>query len=204
MLKLVKNVKNHIAALIKNEDFIELFDIEDNSVIFSVSTPDQIAEGVSAQPDGEYIFSDGMKVVIAGGKVISVEKPESEIVEVEIEKTEEPAEVEMEKDAEASSEPAKAEESETVVEEENNEYEEKEKLLKENEELKIKVEELIAEIEKLKEENEKKDADIAEAKNCLTEVQNFYSKVSNSAKQSRVSSEDDEDKNSKPNFRIIK
>lgn len=205
MLKLVQNVKNHIAALIKNEDFIELFDIEDNSVIFSISTIDQIAEGVSARPDGEHIFSDGMKVVIENGVVTSVEKPEQEIVEV-TETVEAPVEEVVEEkieDSVKSEEVTEGQPAEEPAVEENNEYEEKERLLKENEELKIKIEELTAEIEKLKEENDKKDADIKEAESCLKEVQNFYSKVSNNSKQTRVDNTPVVEE-PKSNFRIIK
>lgn len=205
MLKLVQNVKNHIAALIKNEDFIELFDIEDNSVIFSISTIDQIAEGVSARPDGEHIFSDGMKVVIENGVVTSVEKPEQEIVEV-TETVEAPVEEVVEEkieDSVKSEEVTEGQHAEEPAVEENNEYEEKERLLKENEELKIKIEELTAEIEKLKEENDKKDADIKEAESCLKEVQNFYSKVSNNSKQTRVDNTHVVEE-PKSNFRIIK
>ena len=76
MLKIVKNVKNHISAMLMNEDFIEIFDVEDNSVIFQIGSIDQLVEGVKAQPDGDYLFSDGMHVVISGGKVSKIEKPE--------------------------------------------------------------------------------------------------------------------------------
>lgn len=76
MLKIVKNVKNHISAMLKNEDFIEIFDVNDDSVIFQISSIDQLVEGVQAQPDGDYLFSDGMHVVVSAGKVTKIEKPE--------------------------------------------------------------------------------------------------------------------------------
>ena len=83
--QMVKNVKNYVKMASKGEAFIELFDVEDNSVIFEVPTIDDIQVGVPASPDGEFIFSDGMKIVISGGVVTEMVKPttEEEVVETE-------------------------------------------------------------------------------------------------------------------------
>ena len=153
MLKLVKNVKNHISAMLKNEDFIEIFDVNDNSVIFSISSIDQLVEGVNAQPDGDYLFSDGMRVVVSAGKVTKIEKPEPVVEpEPEQEPVAEPV---------AEAEPEQAPEQAPVSE------------------LEAKIAELQAKIAELEQEIVEKDKDIDEAKNCLTEVQNFYTKISN-------------------------
>ena len=153
MLKIVKNVKNHISAMLRNEDFIEIFDIDDNSVIFQISSIDQLAEGVQAQPDGDYLFSDGMHVVISAGKVTKIEKPEPV--------------VEPEPEQEPVAEPVAEAEPEAVAEQEV------------VSELESKIAELQAKIVELQEKIKEKDKDIDEAKNCLTEVQNFYTKISN-------------------------
>ena len=151
MLKIVKNVKNHISAMLKNEDFIEIFDIDDNSVIFQISSIDQLAEGVQAQPDGDYLFSDGMHVVISGGKVSKIEKPEPVVEPV----------TELEPVAEPVAEAEPVVEPEPVSE------------------LEQKISELEAKITELESKIVEKDKDIDEAKNCLVEVQNFYTKISN-------------------------
>lgn len=153
MLKIVKNVKNHISAMMKNEDFIEIFDINDDSVIFQISSIDQLVEGVKAQPDGDYLFSDGMHVVVSAGKVTKIEKPEpvAEPV-VEPEPVTEPV-VEPEPVAEAEQAPVS--------------------------ELEAKIAELQAKIVELEAKIVEKDKDIDEAKNCLVDVQNFYTKISN-------------------------
>ena len=83
--QMVKNVKNYVKMASKGEAFIELFDVEDNSVIFGVPTLDDIQVGVPASPDGEFIFSDGMKIVISGGVVTEMVKPATEEVVVETE-----------------------------------------------------------------------------------------------------------------------
>ena len=153
MIKIVKNVKNHISAMLKSEDFIEIFDIDDNSVIFQISSIDQLAEGVQAQPDGDYLFSDGMHVVVLGGKVTKIEKPEPVV------------EPEPVAEAVAEAEPVSEPEQEPVVEPVS--------------ELEQKIAELQAKIVELELEISEKDKDIDEAKNCLTEVQNFYTKISN-------------------------
>ena len=151
MLKLVKNVKNHISAMLKNEDFIEIFDVNDNSVIFSISSIDQLVEGVQAQPDGDYLFSDGMHVVVSAGKVTKIEQPEP-VVEPVVEPVAEPV-AELEQEPEPEQAPVS--------------------------ELEAKIAELQAKIAELEQEIVEKDKDIDEAKNCLTEVQNFYTKISN-------------------------
>lgn len=149
MLKIVKNVKNHISAMLKNEDFIEIFDINDDSVIFEISSIDQLVEGVKAQPDGDYLFSDGMHVVIIGGKVTKIEKPEPVVEPV----------VEPEPVAEAVAELEPEQEPVSELEQ--------------------KISELEAKIVELEAKIVEKDKDIDEAKNCLVEVQNFYTKISN-------------------------
>lgn len=151
MLKIVKNVKNHISAMLKNEDFIEIFDVNDDSVIFQISSIDQLVEGVQAQPDGDYLFSDGMHVVVSGGKVTKIEKPEPVI---EPEPVAKPV-------AEAEPEPVVEPVAEPVAE------------------LEAKIAELQAKISELEQELAEKDKDIDEAMNCLVEVQNFYTKISN-------------------------
>ena len=83
--QMIKNVKNYVKMASKGEAFIELFDVEDNSVIFEVPTIDDIQVGVPASPDGEFIFSDGMKIVISGGVVTEMVKPATEEVVVETE-----------------------------------------------------------------------------------------------------------------------
>ena len=149
MLKIVKNVKNHISAMLKNEDFIEIFDVNDNSVIFSISSIDQLVEGVQAQPDGDYLFSDGMHVVVSAGKVTKIEKPEPV--------------TEPEPEQEPVAEPvAEAEPEQAPVSE-----------------LEAKISELEAKIVELEAKIVEKDKDIDEAQNCLVEVQNFYTKISN-------------------------
>lgn len=150
MLKIVKNVKNHISAMMKNEDFIEIYDVDDNSVIFQISSIEQLVEGVQAQPDGDYLFSDGMHVTVAGGKVTKIEKPEP----VDEPVVEPVAEVEPEQVDEPVVEPVA--------------------------ELEAKIAELQAKIDELEAKISEKDKDIDEAKNCLVEVQNFYTKISNS------------------------
>ena len=153
MLKIVKNVKNHISAMLKNEDFIEIFDVDDNSVIFQISSIDQLVEGVQAQPDGDYLFSDGMHVVIQGGKVSKIEKPEP-VIEPVVEPVAEP-------EAEPVSEAEPVAEPEVVSE------------------LEAKIAELQSKIVELESKIAEKDKDIDEAKDCLAEVQNFYTKISN-------------------------
>ena len=153
MLKIVKNVKNHISAMLKSEDFIEIFDVDDNSVIFQISSIDQLVEGVQAQPDGDYLFSDGMHVVVSAGKVTKIEKPEPV--------TEPVTEPEPVVEPVAEAEPEQAPEPEAVSE------------------LESKIAELQAKIAELEAKIVEKDKDIDEAKNCLVEVQNFYTKISN-------------------------
>lgn len=180
MIKVVRNVKNHLSALIKNQDFVELYDVEDNSVIFYVNVPDEIEVGVEAQPDGEYLFADGKKIIIEGGKVKEVVLPEIEeeqVVEEPV--TEEPVNEEI---------PAE----EPVVETD---------LEAENEELKKQVEELTAMIEKLTKSNEEKEAELVEAVDTLKQVQNFYSSVNKQVENPVVETPAGE---TKSKFRIIK
>jgi DNA-binding transcriptional MerR regulator len=165
MLKIVKNVKNHISALLKSEDFIEIFDVNDDSVIFQISSIDQLVEGVQAQPDGDYLFSDGMRVVVSGGKVTKIEKPEPVV------------------EPEPVAEPVAEAEPEQVVEPDE------EPVAEQVSELQAKIAELQAKISELEQEISEKDKDIDEAKNCLVEVQNFYTKIS-SPNERTVNNED--------------
>lgn len=183
MIKLVQNVKNHINALIKNEDFIELFDVNDNSVIFYIQSVEQLVEGVNAQPDGEFVFADGKKITIENGVVTKIEVAEQPNEETVVEPVNEGENVE-------------------VVEEQVVEQTKEEVLQAENDALKAEIEELKSIIEKLTEDNSKKDEDIKEAEACLKEVQNFYSKVSNASIKNRDDVSNQVEK--QPNFRIIK
>lgn len=73
--QLARSVKNYIKMSAKGEAFVELFDVNDNSVVFEVPTIDDIQVGTSASPDGEFLFTDGTKIVIDGGVVTVMEKP---------------------------------------------------------------------------------------------------------------------------------
>ena len=73
--QLARSVKNYIKMSAKGEAFVELFDVNDNSVVFEVPTIDDIQVGTSASPDGEFLFTDGTKIVINGGVVTVMEKP---------------------------------------------------------------------------------------------------------------------------------
>lgn len=199
MLKIVKNVKNHLKALMSQEDFIELFDVEDNSVVFNVKTLDEIAEGVVAYPDGEFLFSDGLKTKIENGVVVSVEKPKvEEQVEQPVENNEATAEQKVE-----NNEEQKVENNEAQVETQTEESQVETEVLKsEIAGLKEEIENLKAEIEKLTAESAKKDEDLKEAENCLQDVQNFYLQVSNKSKEVRTDIKNESYEQS--NFRIIK
>ena len=161
--QMVKNVKNYVKMASKGEAFIELFDVEDNSVIFEVPTIDDIQVGVPASPDGEFIFSDGMKIVISGGAVTEMVKPttEEEVVETETE--------------------GKAKDEEEIPADEKD---------KEIEELKQMVSDLKAQLEELKKNVVEKDSTIEEAEKELEEIKNFYVDLNKSSIASRKGNEE--------------
>lgn len=161
--QMVKNVKNYVKMASKGEAFIELFDVEDNSVIFEVPTIDDIKVGVPASPDGEFIFSDGMKIVISGGAVTEMVKPatEEEVVETETE--------------------GKTKGEEEIPADEKD---------KEIEELKQMVSDLKSQLEELKKNVMEKDSTIEEAKNELEEIKNFYVDLNKSSIAGRKGNEE--------------
>ena len=163
--QMVKNVKNYVKMASKGEAFIELFDVEDNSVIFEVPTIDDIQVGVSASPDGEFIFSDGMKIVISGGAVTEIVKPttEEEVVETETEGK------------------GKAKGEEEIPSDEKD---------KEIEELKQMVSDLKAQLEELKKNVVEKDSTIEEAEKELEEIKNFYVDLNKSSIAGRKGDEE--------------
>lgn len=163
--QMVKNVKNYVKMASKGEAFIELFDVEDNSVIFEVPTIDDIQVGVPASPDGEFIFSDGMKIVISGGAVTEMVKPttEEEVVETETEGK------------------GKAKGEEEIPADEKD---------KEIEELKQMVSDLKAQLEELKKNVVEKDSTIEEAEKELEEIKNFYVDLNKSSIAGRKGNEE--------------
>ena len=163
--QMVKNVKNYVKMASKGEAFIELFDVEDNSVIFEVPTIDDIKVGVPASPDGEFIFSDGMKIVISGGVVTEMVKPTTE---EEVVKTETETE-------------GKAKGEEEIPADEKD---------KEIEELKQMVSDLKSQLEELKKNVVEKDSTIEEAEKELEEIKNFYVDLNKSSIASRKGNEE--------------
>lgn len=163
--QMVKNVKNYVKMASKGEAFIELFDVEDNSVIFGVPTIDDIQVGVPASPDGEFIFSDGMKIVISGGAVTEMVKPtiEEEVVETEVEGK------------------GKAKGEEEIPSDEKD---------KEIEELKQMVSDLNSQLEELKKNVVEKDSTIEEAEKELEEIKNFYVDLNKSSIAGRKGNEE--------------
>lgn len=163
--QMVKNVKNYVKMAAKGETFIELFDVEDNSVIFGVPTIDDIQVGVPASPDGEFIFSDGMKIVISGGVVTEMVNPatEEEVVENETEGKD------------------KAKGEEEIPSDEKD---------KEIEELKQMVSDLKAQLEELKKNVVEKDSTIEEAEKELEEIKNFYVDLNKSSIAGRKGNEE--------------
>lgn len=161
--QMVKNVKNYIKMASKGEAFIELFDVEDNSVIFEVPTIDDIQVGVPASPDGEFIFSDGMKIVISGGAVTEMVKPtteEEEIPSDEKDKTKGEGEIPSD---------------------------EKDKKIVELEQM---VSDLKAQLEELKKNVEEKDSTIKGAEKELEEIKNFYVDLNKSSIAGRKGNEE--------------
>lgn len=173
--QLVEDIKNHVKKMTLNADFIELYDVDNNTVTFYVADQNSIAEGVEATPDGEFLFSDGTKIVIENGKVVSIEAP------VEEEKVEETIETEEVK-------------NEEKIEEE---IEKKEEIVEEPKEDKdARIAELEAEVEKLKADLEaekaavtEKEEEIKEIEDDLKEIQNFYTKVSKASSEREVKAE---------------
>lgn len=161
--QMVKNVKNYVKMASKGGAFIELFDVEDNSVIFEVPTIDDIKVGVPASPDGEFIFSDGMKIVISGGAVTEMVKPtteEEEIPSDEKDKTKGEGEIPSD---------------------------EKDKKIVELEQM---VSDLKAQLEELKKNVEEKDSTIEGAEKELEEIKNFYVDLNKSSIAGRKGNEE--------------
>ena len=163
--QMVKNVKNYIKMASKGEAFIELFDVEDNSVIFEVPTIDDIKVGVSASPDGEFIFSDGMKIVISGGEVTELLKPT--------------AEEEVVKTGDEGKGKTKGEEEIPA--------DEKDKKIAELEQM---VSDLKTQLEELKKNIEEKDSTIEETGKELEEIKNFYVGLNKSSIANRKGEEE--------------
>ena len=161
--QMVKNVKNYVKMASKGEAFIELFDVEDNSVIFEVPTIDDIQVGVPASPDGEFIFSDGMKIVISGGAVTEMVKPTTEEEEI------------------PSDEKDKTKGEEEIPSDEKD---------KEIEELKQMVSDLKSQLEELKKNVVEKDSTIEEAEKELEEIKNFYVDLNKSSIAGRKGNEE--------------
>lgn len=167
--QLIEDIKNHVKKMTLNADFVELYDVDNNTVTFYVADENAIEVGVEASPDGEFLFADGKKVVIENGKIISVEKPE-EVVETEEIKKEEVIDEE------------KIEETEEIK---------KEEVIEEPKEDKdARIAELEAEVEKLKADLEaekaavtEKEEEIKEIEDDLKEIQNFYTKISKKAER---------------------
>ena len=161
--QMVKNVKNYVKMASKGEAFIELFDVEDNSVIFEVPTIDDINVGVPASPDGEFIFSDGMKVVISGGEVTEMVKPAAE---------EEATETEVDDKTKGEGEIPSDEKDKKIVE------------------LEQMVSDLKAQLEELKKNVVEKDSTIEEAEKELAEIKNFYVDLNKSSIAGRKGEEE--------------
>lgn len=154
--KLVRSVKNYIKMASKGEAFVELFDVEDNSVVFEAPTVDDIQVGTPATPDGEFLFTDGSKIIIEGGVVTAIEKPAT--VEEEVKVEEKPVN-EVKVEEKPAAEEVKVEESKKDA-----------KIA----ELEAQVAKLMEEIESLKGDIAEKDGTIKEAEKELGEIQNFY------------------------------
>lgn len=154
--KIVSNLKNHIKAL-GTENVMELISTDDTVVVFEAADLDSIVEGIAAEPDGEFLFADGMKAVIKGGKVESIEKPtiEEEIVEEEVS---EDAEIVKDEEEAPVEEPAKEEEPKTDEKDE-------------------KIAELEAKIEELTNALKEKTDEMEEVEKDLAEIKNFYDSV---------------------------
>ena len=161
--QMVKNVKNYVKMASKGGAFIELFDVEDNSVIFEVPTIDDIQVGVPASPDGEFIFSDGMKIVISGEVVTEMVKPTTEEEEI------------------PSDEKDKAKGEEEIPSDEKD---------KKIEELNQMVSDLKAQLEELKKNVEEKDSTIEETEKELEEIKNFYVDLNKSSIAGRKGNEE--------------
>lgn len=161
--QMVKNVKNYIKMASKGEAFIELFDVEDNSVIFEVPTIDDINVGVPASPDGEFIFSDGMKVVISGGAVTEIVKPATK---------EEATKTEVDDKTKGEGEIPSDEKDKKIVE------------------LEQMVSDLKSQLEELKKNVEEKDSTIEETEKELEEIKNFYVGLNKSSIANRKGEEE--------------
>ena len=190
--QMVKNVKNYVKMASKGEAFIELFDVEDNSVIFEVPTIDDIQVGVPASPDGEFIFSDGMKIVISGGAVTEMVKPatEEEVVETETEgKGKAKGGEEIPSDEKDKKIPSDEKDKKIPSDEKDKKIpsDEKDKKIVELEQM---VSDLKAQLEELKKNVEEKDSTIEGAEKELEEIKNFYVDLNKSSIAGRKGNEE--------------
>lgn len=177
-MKLAQKIKVTIARrdlVMKNEAFVEKFTVDNEPVIFQVAEEAQIGVGTFASPDGEFLFSDGVKVKIENGVVVEIETPE-----VEIEKEEEIVEEVVEP---VVNEEVVEEKVEKEVVEEKVEDPEEVVILKDRiVELEAKVAELESklvekdkEIEEKEGEIEKKEEEIKEAEMVMNNYASFKS-----------------------------
>lgn len=174
----LKELVEAVKAKILNADVTtSLYDINNVEVVFDVQAVEDIAEGVTAKPDGEFLFSDGFKITISGGKV---EKIESIIEEApaEVETTVETIEDTVsESDSQIVNEmPLENTEAEEEPKEEETAPEpDKDAIIKE---LLDKIEELNGTIKELTEAAAEKESEIEAITSDLEEIKNFYSSVS--------------------------
>ncbi len=181
---IVSNIKNYVKAVTRNQEFIELFDVDNQSVIFfNVTDANSIEAGIEAAPDGEFIFQDGTKIVISGGYVTSVEKPvEEETVETTVEETID--EAKAEETVETTVEETVEETVETPVEEDKDEK--IAQLEAENRELLEQLEAQKQLVEEKEDELKEKEDELKEIESDLNEIKNFYTSI-NKAKAERTS-----------------
>ena len=153
--KLVQEVK----ALIKNEEPTVVMHTEDENidVTFFVATEGEIAPGVKAEPDGTFTLSNGVKVTIENGEVVSLE--------AEVEVPDSVIEGQKNEEGEPSQEPAPQEPTE---------LEKTKQALAEAQAL---IDELQAKIAESNSELEKKSTEIQQIESDLEEIKNFYSAV---------------------------
>ena len=154
----IKELIDEVKNLIKNNAVTTLIDVEGNEVVFEVTTEEDIAEGVTANKDGVFVFGDGKTITVENGKVVKIEK-----VEEKIETPVEGGEKETEE---------KTSEEEVVVEEPK-----VEELIQQVEELSKKVETLVEEVKEKEEEIVKMQNERKEIETELTSIRNFYSKL---------------------------
>lgn len=181
----LKELVNSIKNLIKNEGTqVSLIDVDGNTVLFTAATAEDIAEGIAAEPDGEYVFSDGRKITVEGGKVVKVE---TIVEETKEEVAEKPAGEVVEEE--------KVVTEETVIEEPQ--PDEKDMLIAElqkaNDELRANLEKMQEELQSAVSTAEQKSAEIESISKDLEEIRNFYSKVVNNGGAERQVAESEQE-----------